>query len=134
VAIGSALSAVEGVTAKMEERKLIYLGPGPHRDKIELVVDQVLQIRPFRFPLVPPFEEVEVKAELRGERALHFIGQAPSPSSKEGRASLDAFFYAVSPGECTIHLELTATKGKPIEGYGRTYSVVVKRGSGGNGV
>ena len=134
LAIGSALPAVEGAAAKMEERKLIYVGPGPYRDKIELVVGQVLQVRPFRFPLVPPFEDAELRARLRGEGVLHYVGQAPSPSSKEGRASLDSFFCALSPGEGTIHLELTDGKGRVIEGYATSYSVVVKRNTGTNGV
>jgi hypothetical protein len=111
--------------ANMEERKLVYIGVGQHTGTVSLDVGQILQVEPFRYPMVPPFEDARLTVRLRGDLALHFVGQSPSPATKEGRGGANAFLYAIASGKCTVSISLVDGRGKAIEKYTADYSVVV---------
>jgi hypothetical protein len=120
------VTIAQGPSAKVEERRLIYIGQGSIESPIPLRIGEVLQVRPFSYVLQPELEEASLKVKLTGDSVLAYVGQAPSPTSGEGRSSLNAFFYAVNAGEGELKVQLLRSSGKPVDGKLVKYRVIVK--------
>ena len=77
----------------ISERRLIVVGEGPLKRSIPAAPGEVIQIRPFRFPAGPDFNDAELKVEIpydkdRAVRILEYIGSTEGSSDREGpRAS-----------------------------------------------
>ena len=97
---------------------------------IKAAVGDVIQIRPFSFPVGRDFIGAKLKVDLprdpgRGiEWVLHYIGQVEDSSAREGRMTVSAFFLVGAVGRQDIHVSLIDGDGQPLgERYRRAYVV-----------
>lgn len=116
--------------ACMQKRDLVSVGPGECDKVIEVGVADMLQLTPFRYPLIPKFLEVKLKVELKGDRVLEPIGQTstlPARFTTEGRGGRSIFLYVQAEGKTTVDLTLVGDDDAPIgERYKATYTVEAK--------
>lgn len=114
--------------AMIEERMLHAIGPGKYEGAINVRVGDVIQLNPFRLPVTPKFLDAELKVEAQEDRVIDVIGQRPTPSTTEGRSGRSVFLFVQREGRTTVAVSLVDDKGRPIEGYRRTYTVVANAG------
>jgi len=102
---------------------------GPQRMPITARVGEVIQIQPFFLRVLPRFASAKLSARLEGDRVLDYIGEALTPSSREGRAARSAFFLVQNKGRTRVELTLIDEDKQPIEGYRRSYVVDIEPGA-----
>ena len=105
------------------ERRLIIADAEDCDRPIGIKVGEVLQVSPFQLPVIPKFLDAEVDIRLSGDRVLGVIGQHPTASTTEGASGKSIFFYAMAGGQTKVDLQLLDRRGRPIEGYSRSYKI-----------
>ena len=116
---------VKAQMAKVEERRLVFIGEGTPPELIKIKVGEVLQIQSFKLPVAGAFQDATLKIQLEGDISLQFLGQVRLSAVGEGQSGLNAFFLAIKPGTSKAKVTVLNDQHERITGLESDYSIRV---------
>src|SRR4051794_13414067 len=66
----------------MTERRLVYV-EGENQEVIRLRIGDMVEIRPFDYPVVPKYLGASLQVQTDGDRCLEYIGQSSASLADE---------------------------------------------------
>lgn len=114
--LSATLPAGEPAPAVIVRRMICVTGE--HGDVVRLKAGDMLQVRPFDYPVVPKYLGASLAVEAREGHTLEYIGQSSTglPAESEGRGGRMAFLKAVSPGRTILLVSLKGKTGRDLMG------------------